>query len=83
MNAKQIAAIKSLTSRLDRNNRMSNGEPLDGTLVFTAEELDPACVMVTARNTPSLGLWDRHIHVIAFVGPRGGIRIKHNDPICY
>jgi hypothetical protein len=62
---------------------MRDGSPINGTLAFSVEEIDPACIMVSATNSANLGLWDRHIHVIALIVPRGGVTIKHNDPICH
>jgi len=77
MNAKQQTAIRMLTSNIERFNRMSTGEAMYGPIYFTTEELAGNMIMVRASNNSEDRRWfDKMVHIIATVGPRGGVKIR-------
>lgn len=73
MNAKQIAAIKHLTNRL---------ASLVDEMTFEIQVLNDCTgkpVMVSATNT-NAAWYVKHEFVLAFVGPRGGVKVRNASP---
>lgn len=82
MNAKQQSAIRVMTNSIERFNRLSNDDTLYGPIHFRVEQLAGGMVMVSASNNSEDRRWyHKMVHVIATVGPRGGVKIRACDGI--
>jgi hypothetical protein len=82
MNAKQTQAIRTLTTRIDRANRLRNGETLNGDVTFTVEVVAPDFIMVSASNSGACKWYESHIFVLATIGPRGGVKLRNVEGVC-
>ena len=83
LNKRQIIAIQMLTNKVDRMNRMSDGTALDGMFSFKVGPLANCDeVMVTGSNVDSDIRWYETFKAfVAFVGPRGGVKVKSQQGI--
>jgi hypothetical protein len=81
MNAKQLSAIRTLTSRVDRANRLRSGETLNGDVTFTVEVVAPDFIMVSASNSGACKWYESHIFVLATIGPRGGVKLRNVEGV--
>ena len=77
MNSKQITALRRLTNNVEYYNRLLDGTPLNGVMVWkvVGEPFAKGEIMVSGVNE-DLKFFHSAIHVIALVGPRGGIKVK-------
>lgn len=76
MNRKQIEAAAAFTSRVDRQNRLSNGEPLNGSIAWEQLDWGGNSLILSGSNVEGLAWYERPLHVIAEIGPRGGVKIR-------
>jgi hypothetical protein len=78
MNKRQILAARLLTNRAERANRIVKDKPLNGVLTWKRLDWGPGAVVIEASNLNEERQWyESYIHVIAEIGPRGGIHIRH------
>jgi len=85
MNKKQIKALQSFTSRVDRSERYTKVDAIgymNGAIVWDVigEPFQDGSVMVSGSNV-DCRWFETSKHIIVLVGPRGGIRVRHNNNI--
>lgn len=82
MNNAQLRAVQDFTNRIHRYNLMASVDStLNGNFAFRLldwgnDRHGHKLVVVEATNTDSLKWFETHQHIIAVIGPRGGVDIR-------
>lgn len=83
MNAAQLKTIRYLTNRVHAANCMLNGETLNGPINWRIEpcpfgSLNSKEVMLVGSNVEGARWFDKNLFFLAFIGPRGGVTVRHH-----
>ena len=71
MNSKQVSQLQRTTNRLCAI--FPTGSPLD----FSVTELSRGELMLSASNSGQVKWYEERIHVLAIIGPKGGLKLHH------
>lgn len=82
MNKTQLQAARFVTNRVEHANRMRSGDPMNGVITWRQLDWGDNVVVLDGSNVNDEKKWfETHIHVIAEIGPRGGVKLRHCEGI--